>query len=269
MKKKVIEVTQQLLFERALPTRENTTIRERMCYLYEPKSLIDQNALYVSPLDQAFNIGYQRTELEENVRQRIRRFYSFCNEHGLATNNIAAFFSDVLTREQKLCETEEKKRGLEDAMICAISGNGFVFGTAFDMENSRQIRPCDFYPVNEYNSHNYLSALDSHSTLANAQYFLEDLEWVEKVTGDPIRKGRAALKEWEANKGNTTGRRRIGLVFSKEEIEQFLKILEKYALLQVKKNKDQSSNKEKIKICAIGLHIGFHSGKEILRIFSG
>ena len=250
MKRKVVETALILLRDQSLSCKEITYVRDRLVDLYEPEGRIERGLPESDPMKLFFSATRQRSTFEEKVRRRILSFYIFCNENNLPAHNMVAFYTSVIDRADELCATEMKKQELEDALICAIAGNGFVFGTTFDTEYSRCTRPSDFLPDNERYAKEYLRSLDSHSMLTNAQYFLDNLDWYESQVRDPIRKGKKAFKEWNKEKAEKTEPSQTSLAFTKEEIDVFVTIFELYALLQDQNDQGQYLNEKSIRATA-------------------
>ena len=247
MKRKVVEAALILLRDQSLSCKEITYVRDRHVDLYEPEGRIERGLPESDPVKLFFSATRQRSTFEEKVRRRILSFYIFCNENNLPAHNMVAFYTSVIDRADELCATEMKRQELEDALICAIAGNGFVFGTTFDTEYSRCTRPSDFLPENKSYEEEYFGSLDSHSMLTNAQYFLDDLDWYESQVKDPIRKGKKAFKEWNKEKAEKTKPSQTSLAFTKEEIDAFVTIFELYALLQDQNDQGQYLNEKSIR----------------------
>ncbi|MBE7004427.1 MAG: hypothetical protein E7425_09120 [Ruminococcaceae bacterium] len=162
---------------------------------------------------------------EAEIIDILTRFHRFCSQHGLPSHNPIAFYKAVLNREAELC-VKENHPEFEWALVCALAGNGFVFGTSFDRDQRQFIRPCEL--IGEPANQHFLSlAYHVQATLPGAQSFYHDYLHCEKYILGQVSDGKSTFTKWVDEKDELTD-----FWLTEEDIEGFFAVYYDYCKRQ-------------------------------------
>ena len=233
MHRKIEDTVRQMLEGGTLTCKDNTWVRSKEFHVYEPIDGIEFEHGDAESTSRIISLFHMRSPFELKIRTHLSHFFSYCDEHDLPAHNPAAFFSAVMDKEKELCETPQEKAALKEMLLYALAGDGFVFGTTFNRERSRQIRPSDYLPVTEENGHLYSLSLDSHASLRSVSLFLDDLGWYRSKILEETTASKMSFQSWNIKKDAVAKHKQdFSLVLQMSEVQRLVSIYKQYIALQ-------------------------------------
>lgn len=179
----------------------------------------------------------------------INEFYDLCKSLELPTHNAVAFYTAIEKKQDDLCKTS--REALEEVLICAAAGSGFLFGTFFLNSGNTRLRPCDIMimtgttriPLKDL----FRNCLQGIVFDRNYPQFCDEYAWIREKLVDPINKGRAEFDNWSTliNKNSEIGSPLSNL--SQWMYEQFWKVYCEYSLAQY--SEGQERERKEAEIC--------------------
>lgn len=174
-------------------------------------------------------------DIQEDVLIGIERFQELSIRFGLPTHNAVAFFEAAIEKEKELRAPGTDREGFRSLIHLALSGQGFLFGTAFEGEQRMAVRPCDtlklFKIPNEQRAELQRISWENNALLAGAAYFQQDYSSCQRVIDD-LRKQSEIVSQWY-NMDRTIKSGDVTL--SEEDIRDFFRIYRQYCLEQTGK----------------------------------
>ena len=170
--------------------------------------------------------------VQKDVLIGIECFQGLSIRFGLPTHNAVAFFEAAIEKEKELRAPGTDRECFRSLIHLALSGQGFLFGTAFDGEQHMAVRPCDtlesFKIPDKIRAEFQWVSLENNALLAGAVYFQKDYRLCQKVIDD-LRKQSEIVSQWynmdrTIKSGDAT--------FSEEDIRDFFRIYRQYCLEQ-------------------------------------
>lgn len=175
------------------------------------------------------------TGVQKDVLIGIDCFQRLSIRFGLPTHNAVAFFEAAIEEEKELRTSGTDREDFRSLIHLALSGQGFLFGTAFDGEQRMAVRPCDplnlFKIPNELRAELWRTSLENNALLAGAAYFQQDYSSCQRVIDD-LRKQSEIVSQWY-NMDRTIKSGDVTL--SEEDIRDFFGIYRQYCLEQTGK----------------------------------
>lgn len=216
--------------------------REHSLFINSPQFVLTSNRDDVS-------------NLRKGVMDDLDLFQELSNKFGLPTHNAIAFFTNALKIEDQVAYS--KLGHFRILLLLALSGRGFVFGTAFDLKNNCAIRPCDIAQLDEYKvgislesgesewtqdvEDKYLkiiyeSSLGNHAELKGACYFREDCIECNSI-GEKVSKQSQLVADWQRSKVAAPSRGASEeVVWAIRDILEFWDVYRKYCKNQLEYN---------------------------------
>ena len=170
--------------------------------------------------------------VQKDVLIGIECFQGLSIRFGLPTHNAVAFFEAAIEKEKELRAPGTDRECFRSLIHLALSGQGFLFGTAFDGEQHMAVRPCDtlesFKIPDKIRAEFQWVSLENNALLAGAVYFQQDYSSCQRVIDD-LRKQSEIVSQWynmdrTIKSGDAT--------FSEEDIRDFFRIYRQYCLEQ-------------------------------------
>lgn len=173
--------------------------------------------------------------VQKDVLRGIECFQRLSIRFGLPTHNAVAFFEAAIEKEKALRVPGTDREGFRSLIHLALSGQGFLFGTAFDGEQHMAVRPCDtlelFKIPDKKRAEFQRISLENNALLAGAAYFQQDYSFCQRAIDD-LRKQSEIVSQWyDMDRTIKPG----DVTFSEEDIRDFFRIYRQYCLEQTGK----------------------------------
>ncbi len=178
--------------------------------------------------------------LQEWLYFEVLEFQRLSRLLKLPTHNAVAFFEALIQLEKELCIEQTRCAKLKLLLLWAISGRGYLFGTAFDWEHSLAVRPCDFglFQLTDKESDEYWRlALENQLALKDGAYFREDYLYCETIIRD-IERQNELVSEWMKMDRAQQGTK---VKLTEQDILSFFEIYKDYCTEQAPKSGNEKS----------------------------
>jgi len=150
------------------------------------------------------DISYLRTGVVDD----LKIFHQLAARYKLPTHNPVAFFTEALKIEPTL--PPKKLHDFKILLGLAISGRGFVFGSAFDWDRNLNMRPCDVGALDKFSElppHPclaiYYPALVNHALLSGACYFRQECMDTYSLM-EKLDQQNELVRSWQEQPRNVT-----------------------------------------------------------------
>lgn len=257
MERKLVDALEVQLESGAIMTTQNSRLEKRTCFSLAPDR------------DDIMNL---RTDVQYGLFefQRLAAYFR------LPTHNAVAFFTKALEREGNL--NAEQREQFGKLLHLAISGRGFCFGTAFNMEHSSDLRTCDMKPAPffwqrierlenlaearvllaqihdssqdsglkaELDCYSiYLATLENHAALMGAAYFREDYAVCETILKGLQEQNQLVL-QWQ-DKVQGVAQDPCYFEPTARAVFQFWTVYKKYCLSQLSLSETKGGKEQKL-----------------------
>ncbi|MEH2940803.1 hypothetical protein [Lawsonibacter sp. JLR.KK007] len=172
------------------------------------------------------------SDMREDVWIGIGEFQKLAERFKMPTHNAVAFFETAIEKEKELRASSAKRDAFRSLIHLALSGRGFVFGTAFDGERPLSVRPCDSlesFNIPAESSEKFRQiAWRNNALLSGAVYFQQDYACCQRII-DELKKQSEITSGWL---GIDKAIKNDAVVLSEKNIRDFFEIYREYCIEQ-------------------------------------